>query len=434
MKQKKYPFTIEKFMSTVARTPTAPHTEAEKRNCSFCGEFADDDLSITHRQCGARTHADCLPTGKPVNYKLCSICTGEAVTLGDVASMDVTPPASATNGREPFPPDGVDYVLQPGQKQKQSAGGSGAWKMVAGLFSRVGGTKTAPAAAEDVKTSQDPEFLIKNRVPVRDMLRFNKLGLQHLLKQGVDMTDFLSNGYTWNDLLLYEDVGRKGATRAKQALMALRCNANHFRDYPDALPYKKVAEHAQLQPYDLGTCFGLGFPTDPPGSLQCMGDENWTARDCVRLGLNMDDLRDFGLVGLQQYEDLMVGLSKPDAIAAERDLKVTPEHIGSLVDLMMTPPPRQPEPPIVKKPVVIPQSAPIAIPVAVEQEEQEEFFSAPPAVVRQPRPVVVAVPMAVRAPPPPPQQRVIVQAQPTPIGTKNKFDRHGALVRHVIIK
>jgi hypothetical protein len=232
-----------------------------------------------------------------------------------------------------------------------------------------------------------------------------------LLKQGVDMTDFLSNGYTWNDLLLYEDVGRKGATRAKQALMALRCNANHFRDYPDALPYKKVAEHAQLQPYDLGTCFGLGFPTDPPGSLQCMGDENWTARDCVRLGLNMDDLRDFGLVGLQQYEDLMVGLSKPDAIAAERDLKVTPEHIGSLVDLMMAPPPRQPEPsaaPIVKKPVVVPQSAPIAIPVAVEQEEQEEFFSAPPAVVRQ-RPVVVAVP-------------------------KNKFDRHGALVRHVIIK
>lgn len=412
---------------------TAPHTEAEKRNCSFCGEFADDDLSITHRQCGARTHADCLPTGKPVNYKLCSICTGEAVTLGDVASMDVTP-ASATNGREPFPPDGVDYVLQPGQKQKQTGGGgSGAWKLVSGLFSRVGATKTAPAAAvEDVKTSQDPEFLIKNRVPVRDMLRFNKLGLQHLLKQGVDMTDFLSNGYTWNDLLLYEDVGRKGATRAKQALMALRCTANHFRDYPDALPYKKVAEHAQLQPYDLGTCFGLGFPTDPPGALQCMGDENWTARDCVRLGLKMDDLRDFGLVGLQQYEDLMVGLSKPDAVAAERDLKVTPEHIGSLVDLMapFEPPATTP---IVKKPaVVIPQSAPIAIPAAAIEEQEEEFFSAPPVRQQQPRAVVVAVPMAVRAPPPP--QRVIVQAQPTPIGSKNKFDRHGALVRHVIIK
>lgn len=397
------------------------HTEDEKRNCSFCGEFADDDLSITHRQCGARTHADCLPAGKPVNYKLCSICTGEAVALGDVASMDVTP----TSSKEPFPPDGVDYVLQPGQKQRQTGGG--AWKMVAGLFSRVGSatTKTAPAT-EDVKTSQDPEFLIKNRVPVRDMLRFNKLGLQHLLKVGIEMTDFLSNGYTWNDLLLYEDVGRKGATRAKQALMALRCTANHFRDYPDALPYKKVAEHAQLQPYDLGTCFGLGFPIDPPGALQCMGDENWTARDCVRLGLKMDDLRDFGLVGLQQYEDLMVGLSKPDAIAAERDLKVTSEHIGSLVDLMA--PPEAPAP-IMKKPIVVPQYAPVAIPAADVDEQEEEFFSAPPPVRQQPRAVMVAVPVAVRPPP-----RVIVQAQPTPIGSKNKFDRHGALVKHVIIK
>lgn len=391
-----------------------PHTEAEKRNCSFCGEFADDDLSITHRQCGARTHADCLPAGKPVNYKLCSICTGEAVALGDVASMDVTPPSSSS-GREPFPPDGIDYVLQPGQKPKQA---SGAWQMVSGLFSR----RAAGGKQEDVKTSQDAEFLIKNRVPVRDMLRFNKLGLQHLLKVGIEMTDFLSNGYTWNDLVLYEDLGRKGATRAKQALMALRCTANHFRDYPDALPYKRVAEHAQLQPYDLGTCFGLGFPTNPPGALQCFGDENWTARDCVRMGLKMDDLRDFGLVGLQQYEDLMVGLSKPDAIAAERDLQVTADHIGALVDLLA------PAPEPIKKPVVR-QSAPIPVPVQVEKEEEEqEFFSPPPPVaaepIRQPRSVVVPVRRQ--------QQPPVL----TVVGNKNnnKFDRHGALVRHVIIK
>jgi hypothetical protein len=408
----------------------APHSEAEKRNCSFCGEFADDDLSITHRHCGARTHADCLPAGKPVNYKLCSICTGETVALNEVASLDVTPPAGAGagGGREPFPPDGVDYVLQPGSKRKHQ---DGAWQMVAGLFSR---SRAAAAVVEDVKTSQDGEFLLKNRVSVRDMLRFNKLGLQHLLKVGVDMTDFLSNGYTWNDLLLYEDVGRKGATRAKQALIALRCTANHFRDYPDALPYKRVAEHAQLQPYDLGTHFGLEFPAAPaPGPLQCAGDENWTARDCVRMGLKMDDLMDFGLVGLQQYEDLMVGLSKPDAVAAERDLQVTPKHIESLIDLLAPAAVAAAAP---KKQLVRQQ------PVRLVQEEvveptppptqgNFEMTAAEPAVpIRQPRPVRVAVPVTTtRA-----MSSAVVTTTAVPLGAKNKFDRHGALVKHVIIK
>jgi hypothetical protein len=407
------------------------HSEAEKNNCSFCGEFADDDLSITHRQCGAKTHADCLPTGKPVNYKLCSICTGETVALGDVASMDVTPVAAA-GSREPFPPDGVDYVLQPGHKPKQN---SGAWQMVSGLLSR---RAAATTVAQNPKTSQDGEFLLKNRVPVRDMLRFNKLGLQHLLKAGVDMTDFLSNGYTWNDLLLYEDVGRKGATRAKQALIALRCTANHFRDYPDALPYQAVAQHAQLKPYDLGTCFGLGFPMDPPGALQCAGDENWTARDCVRLGLRMDDLCDFGMVGVQQYEDLMVGLSKPDAVAAERELQVTAEHIGALVDLMAAAPDAAPLgaavpiAPVSKKTVVPPRQP-------IQQQQQQEEESLPPMVVEEKvfnsRPVAVAVPIAAARPkntaiPP----TTAAAATVTIVGNKNRFDRHGALVRHVIIK
>lgn len=407
----------------------APHSEAEKRNCSFCGEFADDDLSITHRHCGARTHADCLPAGKPVNYKLCSICTGEAVALNEVASLDVTPPAGAGagGGREPFPPDGVDYVLQPGSKRKQDGG---AWKMVAGLFSR----SRAAAAVEDVKTSQDGEFLLKNRVSVRDMLRFNKLGLQHLLKVGVDMTDFLSNGYTWNDLLLYEDVGRKGATRAKQALIALRCTANHFRDYPDALPYKRVAEHAQLQPYDLGTHFGLEFPAAPaPGPLQCVGDENWTARDCVRMGLKMDDLMDFGLVGLQQYEDLMVGLSKPDAVAAERELQVTPKHIELLIDLLAPAVPAAAVAAPPKKQLV--RQQPVRL---VQEHEEVEPAPLPAAIaestpsIRQPRPVRVAVPVGVSATTTRTTPAAVAAA--VPLGAKNKFDRHGALVKHVIIK
>lgn len=396
------------------------HNETDKRNCSFCGEYADDDLSIVHRQCGARTHADCLPTGKAINYKLCSICTGENIALSDVASIDVTPPSgSQGSGREPFPPDGVDYVLNPGIK-KQLAGG-GTWQMVSGLF-----TKPKTVVPQDVKTSQDAEFLLKNRVPVRDMLRYNKLGLQHLLKSGVDMTDFLSNGYTWNDLLLYEDIGRKGATRSKQALVGLGCTANHFRDYPDALPFSKVAAHAQLLPYDLCTHFGLEFPVDPPGALQCMGDDRWTARDCVRLGLKMDNLRDFGLNILQQYQDLMVGLSRPDAEAAERDLQVTADHIGELIDVE-APKPKEDVPAKVVVAVTPPK---VVRPLPVKQTVEEQ------SVRHSPLPVAAATA-------PQPRAIVVIQKQQPAVATrvvsfqpngKNKFDRHGALVRNVIIK
>lgn len=391
------------------------HTEAEKTHCSFCGDFADDDLSIVHRHCGGRTHADCLPSGKAVNYKLCGICTGETVSLSDVASMDVTPPAAT---QEPFPPDGIDYVLQPGSKPKQA---SSAWRMVAGLLSRSKSTTATANSTDNLRTSQDPEFLLKNRVPVRDMLRFNKLGLQHMLKAGIDMSDFLSNGYTWNDLLLYADVGRKGATRAKQTLVGLKCTANHFRDYPDALPYVKVASHAQLQPYDLCTHFGLGFPVEPPGALQCVGDENWTARDCVRLGLKMDDLMDFGLVGVQQYEDLMVGLSKPDAVAAERELKVTAAHIGGLIDLLQAPLP----PP----PVHVPVSAPVPVPQKQQPQQREpEIVMEQQHPIRQSRPiVVVAAPIA-------PAPAATARVPLTQLNAKSRFDRHGALVRNVVIK
>jgi hypothetical protein len=177
---------------------------------------------------------------------------------------------------------------------------------------------------------------------------------------------------------------------------------------------------------------------DPPGALQCAGDENWTARDCVRLGLRMDDLCDFGMVGVQQYEDLMVGLSKPDAVAAERELQVTAEHIGALVDLMAAAPDAAPLgaavpiAPVSKKTVVPPRQP-------IQQQQQQEEESLPPMVVEEKvfnsRPVAVAVPISVGRPknvatPP----TTTTAATVTIVGNKNRFDRHGALVRHVIIK
>lgn len=407
------------------------HSEADKLLCSFCQEPADLNLSLEHRQCGGRTHTECLPAGQKPNYKLCSQCTGEYVPLANVASMDTAPPSGAAAGREPFPADGVDYVLHPGVWVQETPS---ALKSITGLFSR------APPPVQDIRSSQDPHFLIRNRVPVRDMLRYNKLGLQHLLKAGVTMSELLANDYTWNDLLLYEDIGRKGPTRAKQALAhGLKTNANHFRDYPDALPFAKVSAHAQLRPFDLCSEFGLSFPLTVDertgvtkyGSLQCHGDERWSARDCVRLGLKMDDLTSFGLTLTQQYEDLLIGLSQPEAAAAERDLSVTLEHMTALCDINAMAAAPEPTPAqVVQEPVrqhhpqvvVIKEEAPQAPPPQA-QPQIIVVQASPPPVYEIP----VAAPRSVAAR----EHRPHVVAAPVFKTPTNRFDRHGAILAPV---
>ena len=411
--------------------PVKKHSEADKLLCSFCQEPADLNLSLEHRQCGGRTHTECLPAGQKPNYKLCAQCTGEYVPLAAVASMDASAPAG---GREPFPPDGVDYVLHPGVWVQEAPS---ALRSIAGLFSRT----QASGAQEQQQQQQDPHFLIRNRVSVRDMLRYNKLGLQHLLKAGVTMSELLANDYTWNDLLLYEDVGRKGPTRCKQALaQGLKTNANHFRDYPDALPFAKVSAHAQLRPYDLCGEFGLRFPVTVDertghtsyGSLQCHGDEKWNARDCVRLGLRMDDLSAFGLSLVQQYEDLLVGLTHADAVEAERNLQVTPEHITGLIDINapVAPQPLAPAPaPIVAvaaaQPALAPAQAPLVVgrekvsaPAIQQQQQQIYVVQAAPEPVYE---IPVAAPRVLARP--------RVAASPAfHVPMVNRFDRHGAIL------
>lgn len=412
---------------------SAKHSDADKRICSFCQANADDDLSIIHRVCGARTHVECLPQGKPVNYKLCSQCTGEYVPLANVASMDTTP---SSGGREPFPPDGVDYVLNPGIWTVEAPS---ALKSIAGLFV---GAKAAPQE-ENVRTSQDPHFLIRNRVPIRDVLRYNKLGLQHFLKAGVTMSELLANGYTWNDLLLFEDVGRKGPTRAAQTLsIGLRTTANHFRDYPDALPFAKVKEHAKLQPYDLCRQFGLGFPSDSFSAdrLQCDGDTNWTAWDCVRLGLKMDDLQRAGLVLLQQYQDLMIGLSAADATAAEDALGATQEQVDALPDVFapLQPPIVTPTPvKAMAQPVPVKSQAPVAV---LQNQVDDDEMEAPIMVMaEQHRPApasvrTIAIPVAATVATPPAPIRTKPTVLPAPAFKSlsgNRFDRHGAILAPV---
>lgn len=279
--------------------------------CSVCNEVADISLSIRHKICGHSTHSDCI--GEKPNFKNCAKCSGEVwPVISSSASMIM----------EPKTTDGIDYVLTPGTRA-----GSYKLKTVASYIPVLGAK-----VADRVETSKDPAFLLDNKQPLPLIMKRNGLGLDHMLRAGITVNDFLKNGYTFKDLLIYEDISKKGSKRALQALtIGLKANANHLRDYSDSFPWEAIKAHTKCDTSALCENFGLTFP--PDGPLNCCGDDGWNAKHCVALGLTIDDLCDYGLSLKQQYEDLMTGLSTRESSMLEKKLQVTLKHIEGLVDI-----------------------------------------------------------------------------------------------------
>jgi hypothetical protein len=196
--------------------------------CSFCKEVADESLSVRHRGCGHLSHVDCLPDTNTIGKK-CGDCDGSA------PSVSIGGEITAAGG-EPRTTDGIDYVLYPGTKQAPGLLKRAA-SIIPGLSLKI---------AETIENTQNPELLLNNIVKIETIMKRNKMGLWHMLKAGIEMSDFLKNGYTWTDLLKFEDISNKGPERALQTLVALKTSANHFRDYPAAFPLQKVKAHAQF--------------------------------------------------------------------------------------------------------------------------------------------------------------------------------------------
>ncbi len=387
-------------------------------DCSFCGQFADESLSVRHRGCGCVSHADCLPDTTRVG-KLCANHDPAFERPAAIANEVQV----GGKGAEPRPTDGVDYVLAPGAKQREST-----LKTVASYVPGLAGK-----VKEDVRTSQNPDFLIKNHVSVDTILKQNKLGLQHFLKAGVTLSDLLKNGYTWSDLLKFEDLSKKGPERALQAItIGLKATANHFRDYPAAFPFQKVKAHTEFENRDMCLLFRMTFPEDGP--LECDGDQSWNARDCVKLGLTIDDLCDFGLYYKQQYEDLFNNIPQKEAAIVEQKLKTTIAHVEQFADLndMFAP---VPEPMAVSVPA--PTPAPVratkvkiakkqvvaVVESSSEEEEEEEEVQVRPVKVK-----AVKAPVQARINHVPPTRRETPELRSYAQRNREKFSRHGALV------
>lgn len=288
--------------------------------CVKCGELVEEELRVPFRECSHRVHADCLMDDPNPNYKKCGLCLGYYAPLSSSSSVSIGEPHLAGNR---------DWVLNPGKKSGAS------------VLSAVGSLLPFRAAQKQAET---PLSLIQQRKPLDRIMSENNFGLDHFLEAGVTMRDFLVNGYQWEDLLVFEDLSKKGAKRALQAVSSgLKTTANDFRDYPDALPFAAVKEHTRFKTSDLCRLFGLEFPqgggqmTGEPlhgGFLQCCGDRNWDVSDCVEtFGLVFSDLENMGLAYTHQYDDLMAGLSEVEAAKMDKALKVSEQQLKKLIDL-----------------------------------------------------------------------------------------------------
>lgn len=292
------------------------------RSCAVCSEPVEEALGVPHK-CGHITHAVCIADDAVVDYKKCARCNGTVTDWPEIPE--------AVEWREPRPTDGVDYIRHPGTKSSPGYVGS-ALRKVSSLV------KTTSAAPPE-KTPLD---LLNARVPVQTIMKKHGVGLYHMLRDGITIEDFARNNYTWKDLMHFEDIGESAPPeRSMEALYSgLRVNANHFRDYPSLLPIAEVKKRTDIESSHLCTHFGLSFPQNIKKnnlveyeSLRCYDDDRWSAKDCSRLGMNIDDLIDIGLRTTQQYEDLLVGCSEKQVRDLEQKLSVTPAHMESLVDL-----------------------------------------------------------------------------------------------------
>ena len=195
--------------------------------CPVCRDVIEVGVSIQH-ECGHWSHALCLDENAP-DFTKCASCKGE-VDLSAPLLPEIEPGAT----------DGHDYIAQPIQSitnrvKRRIMRSDG---VIKGLLS--GGPR---------------------QMPVDKLIREHEYGLQRCLQDGVTIDDFLSNGYTWSDLSLFQDLnGSKGVRRVQDALVALRCNAQHFRDYDHALPFAEVKEAAAVDAPALMERFGLYFP------------------------------------------------------------------------------------------------------------------------------------------------------------------------------
>jgi hypothetical protein len=222
-----------------------------------------------------------------------------------------------------------------------------------------------------VSRNKEPFKWIAERSPLDWIINEKGYGLQQMISAGVSFQDFMDAGYCWSDLKTFKDFGDpKRIERARQALFALKCNAEHLRDYPHLLG--SMMKDLQITGQHLCELYGLGFEPNTCKPLAVAGGVNlvpWKAEHLVKLGFKMNDLFGAGIKYLEQYADLQPTNEDEEFMGVQdADLAILPsveELMGQRAAANVEPPPaatriphqpiqqEQPIPPRIQLPPVI---------------------------------------------------------------------------------
>lgn len=270
------------------------------KQCALCGtEVAAGIGTFRMKECKHWVHSKCMDQKTP-NFKVCKPgCTGEVASVEEQNSYN-----------------GHDYVNSPKAPSMMTT-------------------------LSQLAKGSDGYRLLQQQCPVKSLIHDKGYGLQRLLSEGIDIEDFLNNGYHWKDLQEFRDIRE----RPHDTLHALGLNAEHLRDYSHLLPIKEMG----ITPRQVVELYGFYFP-DNGAEAEVTGGKNakrWTAEDLVGLGMTKVDLFGAHMSFWEHYETLT------PSDETDRAMGILPKdpHIVELPSMYPDPiPDPVPEPPPKEEP------------------------------------------------------------------------------------
>ena len=248
--------------------------DSKSKLCSGCNcELLFGKIGTVPMGCGHSMHSSCIRKFNDMDVKQCIECSGRTVALPSIEE-------TVYNGH--------DYVSEP----KPTT----VWLR-----------------------NKEPFTFLTAKKPIKWIVCEKKWGLQRLLSAGVTIDDFVKNGYTWSDVKFFKDM----QSRPREALYALGCNMEHFRDYAHSLPAAEIGIIGR----DYSEWFGFQF-ADKKGPPTVKGGKNtvtWKCDELLALGITFDDLTYAGMTHVEQFVHIEANDSQ------ETQLGVTDENFKRLI-------------------------------------------------------------------------------------------------------
>jgi hypothetical protein len=166
-------------------------------------------------------------------------------------------------------------------------------------------TRVKDATRRDAEDTENPKTWIAMKKSPEWIIKNKKVGLGHLFHAGVRLDDFLKNGYTLDDLCVFQDIGHRGPQRGLLTLQRLGLNPDHLIEYNVQLPIGEMQERFQLTPAKICSRAmngGLGF--HPAEGLRTPRSDHWYLEDVLYLGFTFQDLVACGLWSRDHLEKM----------------------------------------------------------------------------------------------------------------------------------